>query len=357
MNRGNAQGSGGDILTSGTPLPIHGERGLLIQDEDERTTLIISDIHIGFEEELIRGGVYIPSQMKELITRVRGIITTNRIERIIINGDLKHRVPTTSFEHRKKELDDMDSVNEGEQEDILVELRDIMEKMKKADPEDRKKLQAEFEEMERKKSRYYRKKRKRTYDILEKSELELKNVARFLRTLLDHGIVDVVPGNHDGRIHKEIQGSFPDLSSDPGLRFFTSKGIIAGVAGIFHGHAWPSEAVMAQDHLIMGHGHAAILLTDNLGVKNWEPCWMRAPLTDAVHERYLDAHGEVVLMPSFNDFFRGSAVNGRGRLLGPLFKNGYVDVENGEVYLLDGVHLGKVSALRQFARPDRQRWI
>ena len=154
-----------------------------------------------------------------------------------------------------------------------------------------------------------------------------------------------------------MESRFPDLVSEPGLRFFTSKGIVVGTAGIFHGHAWPSEAVMAQDHLIMGHGHAAILLIDSLGVKNWEPCWMRAPLNETVHERYLDAHGEIVLMPSFNDFFRGSPVNGRRRLLGPLFKNDYVDVSNGDVYLLDGIHLGKVSALREFARSNRERWI
>ena len=357
MRNGHQKNGHGDHVKSETPLPIHGERGLLIKDEKDRNTLVISDVHIGFEEELIRGGVYIPNQMKGLITRVRDIIQENHIERVVINGDLKHRVPSTKFEYRKKKLDDLEAVNEGEENDFQTKLEDIMERMKKAGPEDRKMLQVEFEEMERKKSTYYRKKRKRTFDILEKSELELKNVALFLRTLLDDGIVDVVPGNHDGRIQKEIQSEYHDLASDPGLRFHTSKGIVVGSCGLFHGHAWPSEEVMSRDYLIMGHGHAAILLTDGLGVRNWEPCWLRTSLLDAVHERYLDAHGEVVLMPSFNDFFRGSAVNGGRRLLGPLFKNDYVDVLNGEVYLLDGVHLGKVSALREFARRGRDSWI
>ena len=124
-----------------TPLPVHEERGLIVKDEEDRNTLVISDIHIGFEEELIRGGVYIPNQTSEMIKRVERIIQKNDIERIVINGDLKHRVPSTTFEYRKKKLDDLDSVSEGEEENIQAQMEEIMEKMKKARPGDREKLQ------------------------------------------------------------------------------------------------------------------------------------------------------------------------------------------------------------------------
>lgn len=343
-------------MTKNTPLPIHGERGLLIQDDKGKPTLIISDVHIGFEEELINDGIYIPNQTRDMIARIRSIAKDKGIERIIINGDLKHRVPKTQWKYRQKKLDDLNASEDEVQTDFDEQVKILTEKMKRATKEQRKVLQEEFEQLEKKKSSFYRQRRKQRYGILEKSEVELKNVSVFLRTLLDIGHVDIVPGNHDGRIEKEMGSGFLSLADDPNLHIAESSGMVIRNTGIFHGHAWPSEEVMAQEYLVMGHGHAAILLTDDLGVRNYEQCWLRARLTEKVHEKYLDAQGEVILMPSFNDFFRGSPVNRKGRLLGPLFKNDYVDVDNGNVFLLDGINLGKVKDLRRFAQTQGKRW-
>ena len=58
--------------------------------------LIISDIHIGFEEALNKQGILVPRfQLKDLIQRVgriTSILKDNklRVKKIIINGDLKH---------------------------------------------------------------------------------------------------------------------------------------------------------------------------------------------------------------------------------------------------------------------------
>jgi len=333
-----------------SPEPVQNERALLIEEGDGKNVLIISDTHIGFEEELLNDGIYIPNQTKENLARVKRILETNKIERVVINGDLKHQVPKTPWKYRKRKLDMLVKEGEGKQDEIQRKIEQLMDRMKKADPGERKPLQMEFEELERKRNEFYRHKRVRKFGILEKSEIELKNVVLFLRGLLETVEVDIITGNHDGRVAKEMETSFPSLTSESTLRFHDSGGIVIGDSGIFHGHAWPSMEVMSQDYLIMGHGHAAILLTDGLGVKSYEHCWLRAPLTERVHEKYLDAHGEVILMPSFNDFFRGSPVNRKGRLLGPLFRNDYVDVDNGDVYLLDGVNLGKVAMLRRFAQ-------
>ncbi len=345
------------MLKTDPPQPIHNERGLLLKDEQDTNVLVISDIHIGFEEELMRDGIYIPNQTKDILKRVQKIAGEKAIERFVINGDLKHRVPTTQWKYRKKHMDDLDRIEEGAHSEFQKKFTEIMKKMKTANPDERKELQMEFELLEKKKSTFYQDRRKKKFSILEKSEIELKNVAQFLRGLLDIGDVIVIPGNHDGRVQKEMENSYPSLASDPSMKFSGSDGIVIGKAGIFHGHAWPSQEVMAQEYLIMGHGHAAILLTDSLGVKNYEQCWLRASLTEKVHGRYLDAHGEVILMPSFNDFFRGSPVNRKGRLLGPLFKNDFVDVANGMVYLLDGVNLGKVEVLKKFAQNRSTKWL
>jgi len=338
------------------PLPVHEERGLIIRDEEDRATLVISDVHIGFELQLINEGTYIPNQLPGLMDRIRRIVKANDIERFVINGDLKHKVPTRKWSKRKEDLDELDNTGEKREAKFEELVKQLTQKMKVAEPDERRELQKEFERLEKEKSTFYRKRRRKRYTILEKSEVELKQVSQFLRILLEIGQVDIIPGNHDGRIQKEMESSFSTLTSDPNLSFVPSTGAVVGNAGIFHGHSWPSKKVMTQDYLIMGHGHAAILLTDDLGVRNYEQCWLRAQLTEAVHERYLDAHGEVILMPSFNDFFRGSPVNRKGRLLGPMFKNDLVDVDNGSVFLLDGVDIGKVKDLRRFAQNRGKRW-
>jgi metallophosphoesterase superfamily enzyme len=346
----------GKSMNSVPPLPVHEERGLILRDEEDRSTLVISDVHVGFELQLINEGTYIPNQLPGVIKRIQIIAKNENIERFVINGDLKHKVPTVKWKTRKDDLDELDRSGEDAESEFDEHVKQLTLKMKDADPDERKELQKEFERLENKKSTYYRKRRNKRYSILEKSEIELKQVSQFLRILLELGQVDVIPGNHDGRIEKEMESAFPTLISDPDLVFRPSTGMIIGNAGIFHGHSWPSVEVMAQKYLIMGHGHAAILLTDDLGVRNYEQCWLRARLTEKVHEKYFDANGEVILMPSFNDFFRGSPVNRKGRLLGPLFKNDFVDVDNGSVFLLDGVDIGKVKNLRRFAQSRGKRW-
>jgi hypothetical protein len=59
----------------------------------------------------------------------------------------------------------------------------------------------------------------------------------------------------------------------------------------------------------------------------------------------------MVIMPTFNDLMGGLPINSESprSLLGPLFRTGAVDVEDFDVYLLDGSFLGKVGFLRTLA--------
>jgi uncharacterized protein len=60
--------------------------GLLID-----RTLIISDLHIGYEQALNRDGIMVPRfQYKKILERLQQIIKSCDIERIVVNGDLKH---------------------------------------------------------------------------------------------------------------------------------------------------------------------------------------------------------------------------------------------------------------------------
>jgi metallophosphoesterase superfamily enzyme len=64
---------------------------------------------------------------------------------------------------------------------------------------------------------------------------------------------------------------------------------------------------------------------------------------------------EIFIMPSFNDFLGGRPVNetrprkeiGNEALIGPVLRSEAVDVDEAELYLLDGTYLGTLNQLRQ----------
>ena len=83
---------------------------LLVDD-----TLIISDVHIGFEEALNKQGMLVPrDHFPQLIKRMEGIFVQvdkkarGKLRHIIINGDLKHefgRISEQEWRHTLKFLD------------------------------------------------------------------------------------------------------------------------------------------------------------------------------------------------------------------------------------------------------------
>ena len=71
--------------------------------------LIISDIHIGYEESMNNVGVLVPrSFFKEMYENARQILAELDCKTIIINGDLKHdfgKILKTEWSHTLKFLD------------------------------------------------------------------------------------------------------------------------------------------------------------------------------------------------------------------------------------------------------------
>ncbi|MEK6984725.1 MAG: metallophosphoesterase [Nanoarchaeota archaeon] len=72
------------------------------------STLVIADIHIGYEEYLNKQGIMVPRlQFEELTKRMQRIIDSlksNRINRIVVNGDLKHEFGTISQQEWRNTL-------------------------------------------------------------------------------------------------------------------------------------------------------------------------------------------------------------------------------------------------------------
>lgn len=168
---------------------------------------------------------------------------------------------------------------------------------------------------------------------------EHREVPRFFDRLLGaYPRVDLVKGNHDTNIERMLP---------PQVTVHEQGGMLLGDVGLVHGHAWPSQEVMGCRLLVLGHNHPAVIFEDGLHQNQVERCWVRCRFKDLYQERYPGLPEEAILIPAFNRTLGGGPVNLEGpRLLGPLLANGLLDLENGRVYLMDGLYLGTVSSLR-----------
>ncbi|RLF28400.1 MAG: phosphoesterase [Thermoplasmata archaeon] len=169
---------------------------------------------------------------------------------------------------------------------------------------------------------------------------ERVDVKRFFETIQRYGVVHVLPGNHDGGIKKIVS-----MSSTSKVMVHPSDGFVIGGVGFVHGHRWPSSEVMGCEYVVVAHTHPTVMLRDRMGYMAFEPCWLKGRFfLNQLRRRYPDAADPyVVVMPAFNPLCGGIAVN-KEQLLGPIVR--IMDVENAEVYLLDGSCLGRVRDIR-----------
>lgn len=151
---------------------------------------------------------------------------------------------------------------------------------------------------------------------------------REIKRMMDVVNLTVVKGNHDGGIEKI-----------DGINVIGSGGFLFHGIGIHHGHAWPAEEVMRGKLIVSAHQHQQVELKDNFGGHR-EDVWIFCEFNKNVKKRYPSYRGgKFLMMPVFNPFI-GSVLNSE-YLLGPLLKNGYADVKNGDVYRLNGEYIGK----------------
>jgi metallophosphoesterase superfamily enzyme len=100
------------------------------------------------------------------------------------------------------------------------------------------------------------------------------------------------------------------------------------------------------------------MFRDGVGKRTTEPCWFRAPFSGAPGN-YIERPDEMIIIPSFNRLLGGSPVNVEGSgFLGPLMNSGMIDIDEAQIFLLDGICLGKrrdliVKGRERSARPIR----
>ena len=279
-----------------TPLLPH--PAAMIRAEKART-MVVADLHIGWEIALSQKGIHVPTQTYKLTEKLSSILSTFKPRTLLILGDIKHTVATAEI---------------GEWQDV---------------PDFFSQLGGKVEE------------------------------------------ICIIKGNHDGNLEPLL----PET-----VRVLSSTGVAFGEVGLFHGHRWPSPNLLKCKTLIMGHVHPVIVFYDPAGFRTTRQVWVKIQcdrnklartvmerngirIRDNVEDTFLDRYkatpktSTIFIVPSFNDLLGGRPLNRSSpgsseksnRIMGPILGSEGLDIESGEIYLLDGTFLGTLNQLRAFA--------
>jgi putative SbcD/Mre11-related phosphoesterase len=258
-------------------------------------TLVIADPHIGWEMALQEKGIHVPSQTPKLLKKLVALLSEHQPDALLILGDVKYTVVKAEA---------------GEWHDIP--------------------------------------------DFF----TELQGYVRD---------ISIVRGNHDANLE-------PLLPEN--VKLLPATGTVIGDVGLFHGHKWPSPMLLKCKTLLMGHVHPVVVFRDPSGFKITRQVWAKAQLNTVQLSRtilqqqkmkdegapeatvkkqygFKPQAANVFMVPSFNDFLGGRALNqtrpgkeGQATMIGPMLRSGIVEMDNAEVYLLDGTYLGTLNQLR-----------
>lgn len=261
--------------------------------------LVVADLHMGWEVKLAEQGIHVPSQTPKILEKVVQLIENCKPTGIIFLGDVKHAIAKVEME----------------------EWRDIP-------------------------------------DFFEAIAKMVSNI-------------QIIPGNHDGNLEPLL----PEVA-----KVLPPTGIVFGEAGLFHGHTWPAPELLKCRDLVTGHVHPTVAFRDPLGFRITRQVWVKAkcngshlakfflkslnikPATDPIdslqkHFKIKFKASNLFIMPSFNDFLGGSPINERNMgkdqrssaFIGPILRSKSVNIDDSEVYMLDGTFLGTVNQLRAIA--------
>jgi uncharacterized protein len=161
----------------------------------------------------------------------------------------------------------------------------------------------------------------------------------FFAELLKEGVaVELVLGNHDVGIVRHLPRE---------VRVHPASGLRRGEVGIFHGHRWPSNAVLRAPRLVAGHLHPGFRLAPTADdPEGKRRCWVRVesppPPPGPDRRRRIEPRArEMVVLPAFNPIAGTESLNrerpARGRSF--LYRR-FLSRGVARAYLLDGTDLG-----------------
>lgn len=73
-------------------LKVVPDESALIHREGDVATLLVSDLHLGLEKEMAKKGFRIPPYSQKMLDRMNAMAETNRLNRVIVVGDVKHSI-------------------------------------------------------------------------------------------------------------------------------------------------------------------------------------------------------------------------------------------------------------------------
>jgi metallophosphoesterase superfamily enzyme len=190
------------------------------------------------------------------------------------------------------------------------------------------------------------------HNVPQVSWQEKAEIPRFLETLAEHAHIDIFPGNHDGGIEFLF-------NREKDIKVHSARGTVLDGVGYFHGHTWPDPELLAASHVVTAHNHPTVRFTDTFGYSIVESAWVKTRFKlDALKAHFGNLHfenpkqwadPELFIMPAFNELCGGVPFNESTQedLLGPVFSSGGIELENAEIYLLDGTRLGLIKNIRK----------
>lgn len=179
----------------------------------------------------------------------------------------------------------------------------------------------------------------------------------FFAGLLADGLaVEVVLGNHD-------VGLLPYLPRE--VRVHPASGAVLPGVGVFHGHRWPSDDVLRQERLVVGHLHPGFRFAPTADARPAKRrCWVRAvypppappPRRGRRPERPRRfAARELVVLPAYHPLAGTEALNRERPARGRSFLVArFLAPAQARLYLLDGTDLGPLR-VRSPSPPTRGR--
>jgi len=264
--------------------------------ESEERVMMVADLHLGLEYDLAKQGINIPYQWNRILDELMKLLEEHHPDRLVILGDVKHGVPSTSFQEKRE---------------IPIFFETLLSAVEKIDIT-RGNHDANIQKY-----------------IPEKVTLHTSKGIM----LGDAFKVAAMHGHAWPRPEIMTADAVIMAHNHPTVMFNTPIGIKITKPVWIRGTLDP--VTLAE----------AFLANDGIKLKSE---------TDPL-EAFYDAYGvqagapELIVMPMFNDLLGGLPINVEAldSLLGPLFRGGLVDMNKFDVYLLDGSYLGKVDFLRK----------
>ncbi len=173
----------------------------------------------------------------------------------------------------------------------------------------------------------------------------------FARLLWEDLAVEIVLGNHDVGIVRHLP---KEVVVHPPV------GIVRSGIGVFHGHRWPSPAVLRSRRFVAGHLHPGFRLAataeDPEGKRR---CWVRTALVPPPRPKRARRHAlpnatEMVVLPAFNPIAGVESLNReRPKRSRSFLYRRFLSLGEPRAYLLDGTDLGPLPT--SYPRAARRR--